>query len=79
MSLRRWAVGREILAASLRYCCDPGREMTTGSRLCEIYTVPDSFYVNTTQAKDIYEEGTSIRKMPPLDLAVGKPAGHFLN
>jgi hypothetical protein len=33
-----------------------------------------------TQAKDIYEEGTSVKKMPlPKNESVGKPAGHFLN
>jgi hypothetical protein len=34
-----------------------------------------SFYVNLTQARDIGEEGTSMEKMPPKDLAVG----HLLN
>jgi hypothetical protein len=32
-----------------------------------------------TKAKVISEEGTAIEKMSPLDLAAGKPVGHFLN
>lgn len=37
------------------------------------------FSVKLTQAEVIGEEGTSVKKMPPEEPAVGKPAGRFLN
>lgn len=37
------------------------------------------YLVNLTQAGVIWEEGTSIEKMPPPGWPVGKSVGHFLD
>lgn len=38
-----------------------------------------SFYVNMTQARFIWDEGTPIEKMPPDNWVIGMPVEHFLN
>lgn len=41
--------------------------------------VLDSFYVNLTEAKDIWEKRVLFEKRLPEDQPLGKPIGHFLN
>lgn len=38
-----------------------------------------SFYINLTEAKDIWEKRVSFEKRLPEDQPLGKPIGHFLN
>lgn len=42
-------------------------------------TVLGYFYINLTQVKAIWEEGTPNENTPPWDQTVGKPVGCFLN